>query len=91
MNLTLSATGSLENTTAADVVNAYRGPNPPAGSGPHRYVLFVYDQPEGFGIGSLNVSNIAGWNLTEWAGETGLRPPVAGGFFVAEVANATVV
>lgn len=31
-------------------VVAYRGPAPPSGSGPHRYITLVYPQPENFKV-----------------------------------------
>ncbi|KAH0610692.1 uncharacterized protein H6S33_012219 [Morchella sextelata] len=79
----------VTNTTAA--ANEYRGPNPPAGSGPHRYVFFLYRQPEGFDVSfsDLDLSVIAEFNLTAWVEKTGLGGPVAGTWFEAEVVNGT--
>ncbi|KAI5838855.1 phosphatidylethanolamine-binding protein [Morchella snyderi] len=81
----------ITNTTAA--ANEYRGPNPPAGSGPHRYVFFLYRQPEGFDVSfpDLDLSVIAGFNLSAFAEKTRLGGPVAGTWFEAEVLNGTTV
>lgn len=32
------------------VIVNYAGPGPPPGSGPHRYVFLLYEQPEGFDV-----------------------------------------
>jgi len=40
------ATGKL--TTAAPFVANWIGPAPPPGSGPHRYIFLLYDEPAGF-------------------------------------------
>ncbi|KAF5358218.1 hypothetical protein D9756_001812 [Leucocoprinus leucothites] len=39
---------SVVSNTSATVTTRYWGPWPPAGSGPHRYVIMLYSQPDSF-------------------------------------------
>ncbi|KAL0640592.1 hypothetical protein Q9L58_000256 [Maublancomyces gigas] len=73
----------LVNATAA--ANDFRGPNPPAGSGPHRYVFLLYVQPAGFEYSFLDLADRAGFNLSGFAERTGMGDPVAGTYFLTEV------
>ena len=36
------------NASGAAPVVDYAGPGPPPGSGPHKYLFLLYEQPEGF-------------------------------------------
>jgi len=45
--VTIGQDSTISNATAT-AISRYFGPGPPAGSGPHRYVLMVYSQPSGF-------------------------------------------
>jgi phosphatidylethanolamine-binding protein (PEBP) family uncharacterized protein len=40
----------LEVAGKTPVIAFYAGPAPPPGSGPHRYLFIVYEQPEGFDV-----------------------------------------
>ncbi|CCX05358.1 Similar to Protein D1; acc. no. P54186 [Pyronema omphalodes CBS 100304] len=75
-------TGFLKNFTA--VANEYRGPNPPAGSGGHRYIFFLYKQPKNLDISFLDLNNRTNFNLAEFVEKTGLGDPIAGNYFVSE-------
>ncbi|WP_179830824.1 YbhB/YbcL family Raf kinase inhibitor-like protein [Nocardia amikacinitolerans] len=58
----------------------YAGPTPPAGSGPHRYVLVVYRQAEEMGVRQLGRPK---FDPLRFAHSQALEP-VAANFFVAE-------
>lgn len=46
--LKLGTGGAKTLTSEVPFVSDYIGPGPPPGSGPHRYVFMLYEQPEGF-------------------------------------------
>ncbi|KAF8535507.1 phosphatidylethanolamine-binding protein [Trichophaea hybrida] len=64
----------------------YRPPAPPEGTGPHRYIWLLYQQPRVFQIKDVPV-NRTNFNVTIWATANGLEPPVAGTYFEAEFAD----
>lgn len=65
------------------------GPAPPPGSAPHRYIFFLYEQPESFNLkdhapaGGKNLPNWSRmrYNLDAWANEAKLGPLVAFNYF----------
>lgn len=68
----------------------YIGPGPPPGSSPHRYVFFLYEQPEGFdGVGkfapkdgqTLGLGGRIRTSLDEWEKKLGLGEVVAVNYF----------
>ena len=66
--------GQLSNATANTVAN-YAGPWPAAGSGPHRYVILVFAQPEGFTAptdAAPPTEVVNGWNFNQYLQDTGL-------------------
>jgi len=75
-----------------NVLATYQGPAPPAGSGPHRYVFLIYQQPDQ--LDSLKLQKITerpNFNIQSWidevfGSEKGAAKPqlVAGNFFYAE-------
>ncbi|KAF8250012.1 hypothetical protein K440DRAFT_620460 [Wilcoxina mikolae CBS 423.85] len=64
----------------------YRPPAPPEGTGPHRYIWLLYQQPRVFQIKDVPVKP-TGFNVTTWATANGLEPAVAGTYFEAEFAD----
>lgn len=76
------------NTEAPFIAN-YIGPAPPPGSGPHRYVFFLFEQPAGFDArkyappGGKNLSNMSRmrYNLDSWVKEVGLGEILALNYF----------
>ncbi|CAE6535897.1 hypothetical protein RSOLAG22IIIB_10720 [Rhizoctonia solani] len=72
----------LQNSTAA--ISPYFPPNPPVGSGAHRYVALLYTQPSGFNIASLNATQFAKFNISIFAASARLGEPLAGTFFTVE-------
>ncbi|KAJ5104470.1 protease inhibitor (Tfs1) [Penicillium alfredii] len=78
------------NPTAPFVAN-YIGPAPPPGSSPHRYMFFVYEEPEGFDLAKYappNGQKLSNWNrmrydLDAWAKEINLGPVVAFNYFTS--------
>jgi len=62
----------------------YVGPDASVGTGPHRYVFLLYDQPNGFTVkGVPSESNRGGFNVAEWRETNGLDKAIAGIHFVA--------
>ncbi|KAM7297027.1 protein D3 [Ixodes scapularis] len=75
------------NLRRATVLMNYRGPKPPLGSGPHRYVFLAYKQRGT--IASPHTLTVPpekrfNFNMNKFALEHGLGRPVAVNFFLAE-------
>ncbi|MCJ1468081.1 hypothetical protein MMC07_006708 [Pseudocyphellaria aurata] len=75
----------------------YQKPQPPAGTGPHRYIELLFSQPEGFSIPANYAEIFApdaplsarrGFNITNFARDAGLARPVASNYFFAEFETA---
>ncbi|OGM48223.1 putative protease inhibitor (Tfs1) [Aspergillus bombycis] len=81
--------GQLE-VTKPFVAN-YIGPAPPPGSSPHRYVFFLYEQPEEFDgkkYAPPDGQNLGNWHrmrydLDAWEKEIGLGPVLAVNYFTS--------
>jgi hypothetical protein len=73
-------------------VTQYAGPAPPAGSGPHRYTIVIYSQPDSFSppanLSSPNVG-VSAFDFPAYVQSTGLGPIVAGIYFTVEEGTAT--
>ncbi|KAG2066106.1 PEBP-like protein [Suillus decipiens] len=75
-------------------VEQYRGPTPPSGSGPHRYVILLYAQqfptvppPQGFPI----QNNDPGFcHLSDYVKASNIGPLIAGTYFTVEEGVATL-
>jgi len=84
-----STAGSLALKATEPFVANYIGPAPPPGSGPHRYVFFLYEQPVGFEgkkYAPSNGENLSNWNrmrysLDAWETEVRLGPVMAVNYF----------
>ncbi|KAH7322075.1 phosphatidylethanolamine-binding protein [Rhizoctonia solani] len=72
----------LQNSTAA--ISPYFPPNPPVGSGAHRYIALLYAQPGNFNVASLNATQFAKFNISSFAASAGLGEPLAGTFLTVE-------
>ncbi|CAG8409264.1 unnamed protein product [Penicillium salamii] len=65
------------------------GPAPPPGSAPHRYIFFLYEQPDSFDLkdhAPADGKALSNWNrmrydLDAWAEQAKLGPPVAFNYF----------
>ncbi|KZT59760.1 PEBP-like protein [Calocera cornea HHB12733] len=81
---------NLDNATA---ITNFAGPFPAAGSGPHRYCLFLYAQPSTFAAPSdLNTPGTPlanNWDFAGYVNSTGLGPLVAGTFYTVEQGTAS--
>ncbi|CAE6405273.1 unnamed protein product [Rhizoctonia solani] len=81
------------NSTGSPVV-AYAAPNPPSGSGPHRYIWLTYAQPGNFSAPSTPApgSGVALFNLTQYTSAANLGEPLTGTYFTVQegAANASV-
>ncbi|KAJ5223548.1 phosphatidylethanolamine-binding protein [Penicillium chermesinum] len=75
--------------TDAPFIANYIGPAPPPGSGPHRYVFFLFEQPAGFDAkkyAPANGKTLSNWhrmryNLDAWSKEIGLGDILALNYF----------
>ena len=84
-----STTGSLALRATEPFVANYIGPAPPPGSGPHRYVFFLYEQPVGFegkkyappNGGNLSNLHRMRYGLDAWEKETRLGLVLAVNYF----------
>lgn len=65
-----------------DEVTEYAGPSPPRGSGPHRYVLLVWEQHHSVSMDSPR--SRARGDISKIVKSLDLKEPVAGNFFLAE-------
>ena len=70
----------------------YRGAGPPPGSGPHRYLFLLYQQPAGFDgkrFGQpaerqkIGLFGRVRYNLVDFVKQARLGQPVAGNWFVS--------
>ncbi|KAG8529636.1 uncharacterized protein KY384_005116 [Bacidia gigantensis] len=94
-NVTYPAnTTLLPLVSSAKPFSTYIGPAPGAGSGPHRYIFFLYEQSsasydlpaiyEGLGQGEGRTKNITKFDLEAYVQRVGLNGPVAGTYFTVE-------
>lgn len=78
-----------------DVAAEYVGSGPPKGTGKHRYVFLVYEQPDAKRIEvetKVDNKSLAGrlaFDLKKYVNEHGFGTPVAGNFYRAEYDNYT--
>lgn len=92
MNTTTSAPYAL-NYDNGTTITEYAGPAPAAGSGPHRYVLGLFAQPEGFTAPqaySNKNTPVGPVNLAEYISQSKLGPLVAVNYFTVANGEATV-
>lgn len=84
------ASESTQTLTSTDpFVSNYIGPAPPPFSGPHRYVFYLYEQPEGFdgkkhappGGKPVATTSRMRYDLDEWVKKAGLGQPIAVNYF----------
>ncbi|KAJ7098163.1 phosphatidylethanolamine-binding protein [Mycena belliarum] len=81
------ADGALSNASAT-VITAYAGPGPASGSGPHRYVVLLYQQPTTFTAPadlSKLVDGVQKFDLNAYVKNSGLGNLVAANYFTVEV------
>ncbi|KZS89956.1 PEBP-like protein [Sistotremastrum niveocremeum HHB9708] len=72
---------TLRNTTPA--LSEYLSPGPPVGSPPHRYPTFLFLQPKNFPTTPFTTS-IANFNVSVYAKQVDLGPPLAGNFMLVQ-------
>jgi phosphatidylethanolamine-binding protein (PEBP) family uncharacterized protein len=87
----VKVTGSSSLEYDAPFVANYIGPAPPPGSSPHRYIFFLYGQPEDFDLNDhapadgkklANMSRMR-YDLDAWAEQIKLGPLVAFNYFLS--------
>ncbi|KAJ7285583.1 phosphatidylethanolamine-binding protein [Mycena rebaudengoi] len=78
---------------AGKPITAYAGPGPASGSGPHRYVVLLYQQPSTFAAPadlSDLVPGVSKFDLNAYAKDSGLGNLVAATYFTVEVGTGTI-
>lgn len=80
-------------TTEAPIAS-WAAARPPPGSGPHRYVVVLYEQPEGLNVArwvaqvgegkEMGLAARVRTSLDEWVRELGLGEPVGVGWFTSK-------
>jgi len=83
--------GSTISNTSATAITSYAGPFPAPGSGAHRYVLILYEQPSSFTPPSeLSQPNtpVSTFDLNDYVKKSNLGPLIAATYFT--VANGAV-
>ncbi|KAF5386734.1 hypothetical protein D9615_001781 [Tricholomella constricta] len=84
------ADGKVSNASAT-AITAYAGPGPAAGSGPHRYVIILYQQPDSFKA-PADLSEPIGvtlFDVNAYAKNSGLGSIVAATYITVEDGTAT--
>jgi len=77
------------NISKGDVLSAYVGSGPPEGTGLHRYVFLIYEQPKKLTFDEKRLTNTSGdhrgkFSIRNFAKKYHLGEPVAGNFYQAE-------
>ncbi|KAF9002036.1 phosphatidylethanolamine-binding protein [Cyathus striatus] len=82
---------SISNTSAT-AITPYAGPWPAAGSGPHRYVVVLYEQPSSFSApdGFSEPIGVSVFDFNAYVKNSGLGALVAGTYIQVEEGTATV-
>jgi len=78
-------------TEGANAITAYAGPWPAAGSGPHRYVVALYEQPEGFAApeGFTETLPVGVFDWNKYVADSKLGALVAANYITVEEGTAT--
>jgi phosphatidylethanolamine-binding protein (PEBP) family uncharacterized protein len=82
--------GKLTNASAS-AITAYAGPGPAAGSGPHRYVIILYPQPESFQAppGLSQPIGVTRFDINKYAKDSGLGSILAATYITVEDGTVT--
>ncbi|KAG6869010.1 hypothetical protein C0993_005668 [Termitomyces sp. T159_Od127] len=83
--------GKVSNTSATSIVS-YAGPGPAAGSGPHRYVIILYAQPDTFKPPAdlAQPTGVSLFDLDAYVKNSGLGGLVAANYITVEEGTATI-
>jgi phosphatidylethanolamine-binding protein (PEBP) family uncharacterized protein len=89
--LKASQDGSGTLQSSEPPISNYRGPGPPPGAAPHRYVFLLYEQPDDFnatkyapaGGKEMGMGPRTRWNLDAWVKEAKLGPVLAVNYFTS--------
>jgi phosphatidylethanolamine-binding protein (PEBP) family uncharacterized protein len=89
--VTISSGSSVSNASAT-AITPYAGPWPAAGSGPHRYVVLLYEQPSSFSApdGFSEPLGVSVFDFNAYVKDSGLGNLVAGTYIQVEEGTATV-
>lgn len=88
----VTVTGTNVSVNTGLAVTPYAGPAPPAGSGPHRYVIMLYTQPDSFSPpANLSQANagVAVFNFPAYVNASHLGSLVAANYFTVEEGTAS--
>jgi len=82
-----TVSGGKVSIDAGTQITEYAGPAPPAGSGPHRYTIVIYSQPDSFAApADLSTANVgvSTFDFPSYVKDTGLGPIIAGFYYTVE-------
>lgn len=84
--------GGKVSIDAGTQITEYAGPAPPTGTGPHRYTIVIYSQPDSFAApADLSTANVgvSKFDFPSYVKDTGLGPIVAGFYYTVEEGTAS--
>lgn len=84
--LDISGSSLKSGTPQGTTLTEYNGPSPPPKSGPHRYQLFLFEQPHHFkSVKTLGNSSRGKWNLHDFVRKNHLCDMLRAGYeFISE-------
>jgi len=84
--------GTTVSNTSATAITPYAGPWPAAGSGPHRYIVALYEQPEAFAApeGFTETLPVGPYDFKAYVENSNLGSLVAANYINVEEGTATV-
>jgi len=79
-----NAAGVALLSNSSPALSEFQQPTPPAGSDPHRYVFFLFEQSRAFATQKLinTTTPITSFNISQFALEVGLGQPLGGTFML---------
>ncbi|KDR81353.1 hypothetical protein GALMADRAFT_239202 [Galerina marginata CBS 339.88] len=89
----VTISGSKVTNSSATAITSYAGPFPAAGSGPHRYVVILYEQPSTFkapAAFSQPNTGVSAFDFNGYVKDSGLGPLVAANYIDVEQGTSTV-
>ncbi|KIK63864.1 hypothetical protein GYMLUDRAFT_106986, partial [Collybiopsis luxurians FD-317 M1] len=87
----VTVSGGQVSNSSATAITSYAGPAPAEGSGPHRYVVILLQQPTSFNPPSDLQPNagVAKFDFNGYVKQSQLGPIVAANYFTVEVGTST--
>ncbi|KAF5376533.1 hypothetical protein D9757_008288 [Collybiopsis confluens] len=88
----VSVSNDQVSNSSATAITSYAGPAPPEGSGPHRYVVILMQQPASFSPPTDLQPNagVAKFDFNGYVKQSQLGPIIAANYFTVEIGTSTV-